>query len=74
MIECTVINTLCCLLLYQAFPLNNNTRQKHLAINVITLGQLSHTIIPIIYIYLLTATKQNILYTQHIIQYKYIFL
>ena len=37
MIECTVINTLCCLLLYQAFHLNNKTRQKHLAINVIRL-------------------------------------
>ena len=37
MIECTVINTLCCLLLYQAFPLNNKTRQNNLAINVIRL-------------------------------------
>ena len=37
MIECTVINsnTLCCLLLYQAFPPNDTTRQKHSAINVI---------------------------------------
>ena len=39
MIECTVINsnTLCCLLLYRDLPLNNNTMQKHLAINVMFL-------------------------------------
>ena len=37
MIEYTIINgyTLYCLLLYQIFPLNNNTRQRHLTINVI---------------------------------------
>ena len=37
MIEYTIINgyTLCCLLLYQIFPLNNKTRQRHLTINVI---------------------------------------